>query len=33
MGSLLGGEAHAAVWRFGEQKASLNELCTLHAGE
>lgn len=35
-GSLPGGEAHAAVRCFGgggEQKASLNELRTLHASE
>ncbi|XP_054144240.1 A disintegrin and metalloproteinase with thrombospondin motifs 2 [Melozone crissalis] len=30
-GSWRGGEAHAAVWYFGEEKASLSELCTLHA--
>lgn len=32
-GSWQGGQAHAAVWYFGEEKASLSELCTLHAGE
>lgn len=32
-GSWQGGEAHSAVWYFGEEKASLSELCTLHAGE
>lgn len=32
-GVLAGGKDHAAVWYFGEEKASLSELCTLHAGE
>lgn len=30
---LTGGKDHAAVWYFGEEKASWSELCTLHAGE